>query len=784
MKIFVELDKKFKNRNQVLSKVSDIAVSKDIIYANHKQQLLEAFISRENEFSTAVGNEFAIPHAVSKHINEITIVYMRFDNDTKTGIKWDDKNRVKYAICLLIPEKDRNTEHVNILSKIATMLMDDKFTKLLKTSKDKKQIETLIKNVQKEEKKPAGTKAVKNSKTNILAITACPVGIAHTYLAAEKIEQAAAKKGYGCKVETHGSVGVKNEFTKSDIENADVVIIAADVGVDTSRFSGKKVYKTSIKSAVDNASGLIDKALKEGSLETSKSFKAGNIDTPEKKEGKIVKHLLTGVSYMIPFIIFGGLLIALAVGLGKAIYGDGNDAPEGSFLWYVLQFGVAAFGLMIPILGGYIAYSIAGRAAIAPAMIVSYIGNSPDLIYKIPGMVGEKPTPLGFIGAILFGIIIGYTVKWINTWRFHKNVQAIVPIFIIPIGVTLFYALLSTFVIAAPISWVMTKFGDALQKLFTNTSGDNIGVRVGVGIGMGFVIGAMAGFDMGGPINKIAFVTCSALITLDPSITNPMGMMAAAIPVAPLAMGVSTLVYRKRFDQQQKGLGISSLIMGCIGISEGAIPFAVADPKRVFIANIVGSGVAGAIAGALGVTCAVAHGGPIVGILGAVGGNFIGSGGVATGLGILFFFIAIIAGTIVDVLVYGLLFKLIKDNKEEKENKNKKQNSVKLWFKNVNSSISESSGIVWMRNNKKKVAFSIMVIIAGSMLIMGSAFVGVEANNIGNAIKAHSGAFPQMGMYGLFALILGFVTGLYAFIYSFTVFKKPIVEEKVKHVNA
>lgn len=770
MKILVELDKVFTNRNEALAHATDLAVRNHLIYANHKQSVLSAFLKREKEFSTAVGDEFAIPHAVSPYIKEVTIVYMRFHNSKNQGIKWDDKNHIKYAIFLLIPEKDRNSQHVNILSKIATMLMNDEFKHVLSTSKDKNKIINLIKDLQedKQEVKAISSKRTSGGK-NVLAITACPVGIAHTYLAAEKIEQAAQQKGMNCKVETHGSVGVKNTFTDAEINEADVIIIASDIGVDTQRFLGKKVYTTSIKAAVDNAQGLIDKAFQEGKVLANVNLAKGSIKDASKKEGKIVKHLLTGVSYMIPFIIFGGLLIALSLGIAKAIYGDDSSAPQGSMLWYIEKFGATAFGIMIAVLGGFIANSIAGRAAIAPAMIVSWIANSPDLIYKIPGLKLESPTPLGFIGAILFGIAIGYTVKWINSWRFHKNVQAIVPIFIIPIGVTLFYALMTTFIIGAPISFVMGQFNIAMTELFSNTSDNNIGVRIGVGIGMGFVIGAMAGFDMGGPINKIAFVTSSALLSLESPIQNPMGMMAAAIPVAPLAMGCATLVYRKRFDSQHKSLGISSLIMGFIGISEGAIPFAVSDPKRVFIANSIGSGVAGAIAGALGVTCSVAHGGPIVAVLGAVSGNFIGTGILATGLGILFFFVAVIVGVVVDVSMYGLLFKLIKDNKEEKLSKKlNKEANHKLSFKQKIANLPSS---IWLKNNHQLAAFISMVIFSVAMVIMGSTFVALNVDNFINAIN-HGEQFNAFSLYGIFGLVIGFITGLYTFIYYFTVFPK------------
>lgn len=778
MNIYVKLDIRLETQQEAFDKVVDYAIRDNIVDISNKQELVDAFIRRESEFSTSLGEGFAIPHAVSKNIDEIAIVYFRFKTKSNNGIKWDDKNFVKYAIFLMIPEAQRNSQHVEILSQIATKLLDNSFKNKLINSKSESEILNLLANVNanKQEQKQNDVIGNKGSK-NILAITACPVGIAHTYLAAEKIEQAAKSQGYNIKVETHGSVGVKNEFSKSDIENADLVIIASDIGIDTSRFVGIPIYEARVKEAVDNSNKLINDAFNKAIvLSSSDKFKKGNIDATSQKEGKIIKHLLSGVSYMIPFIIFGGLLIALSLGISKAIYGEGSSAPSGSILWYVEQFGAAAFGLMIPILGGFIANSIAGRAAIAPAMIVSFIANNTSLIFKLPG-IPSVDSPMGFIGAILFGIMIGYTVKWINTWKFHKNVAAIVPIFIIPLGVTIFYALLSSFVIAPPIAFVMSKFSESMKSLFTSTDHQSVGIRVGVGLGMGLVIGAMAGFDMGGPINKIAFVTCSALIS--EKIYNPMGMMAAAIPIAPLSMGIATLVYKNKFDKQQKSLGISAIIMGSIGISEGAIPFAVSDPKRVFISNVVGSSIAGGIAGALGVTNAVAHGGPIVGILGAVGGSFIGSESISTGLGIGFFFISIVVGTIVSVLVYGLLLKLIKDNKQEKVVI--KNNKFKVWFADLKSNISNSSFSQKFKLNRYIIGYSLMWILSISMLIMGTVFVCLDANNLKNAIQSHQ-APSTLCMYGLFGLLWGLVIAIYAGIYTPTILakkKEMVISNKI-----
>ena len=392
----------------------------------------------------------------------------------------------------------------------------------------------------------------------------------------------------------------------------------------------------------------------------------------EKSGSSVMKHILTGVSYMVPFVILGGICIALSVGLGKIIYGDQHGAVSGDFFYYLEKIGAAAFSLMIGALGAYIAYSIAGRAAIAPAFIVSIVANTADAIFPIGGI--NVSTAMGFIGSILFGLAIGYTVKWINTWNINKTVSAIMPIFVIPLGVGLFYGLLAVFVIGAPIGYVMDKFIWALQKAFSD---GNIGV--GVGIGIGILFGAMAGFDMGGPINKVAFLTCTALISS--KVYQPMGLLAAAIPVAPLGMGLCTLIFKRKFNENEKTLGISAIIMGMIGISEGAIPFAVSDPKRAIICNVVGSAVAGAIAGGFGVTCTAAHGGPIVGVLLAVSSDH--AGGLAWG--IPFFFLAILVGTLVTCFMYGFMKK--SSNADDSKSK---QSKVVFFKKNkINENVQQ-----------------------------------------------------------------------------------------------
>ena len=768
----IYLNEDISEMKNVLRFICKEAAKQKIINVGSEKEVFQSFINRENESTTGFEDGFAIPHAVSKSIIKPTVLFVRLKN----GVDWKslDNKPTKYIIALFIPFDQRSSSHMNVLSSIAVGLMDEKFKNILKTSNNKEEILSTFQNQIDFKKDVVVSSNQENFK--ILAITACPVGIAHTYLAAESIEKALVELNINGKVSTHGSVGIVNDFTDKEIKDAELIIIASDIGIDTSRFKGKRIYQTNIKSAISNSVKLVQISLEKAIIITSNEEESDNNAVENKLEKSyVVKHLLSGVSYMIPFIIFGGLLIALSLGLGKAIYTDGN-IPDNTFLFYLLKFGEVAFGLMIAILGGYIANSIAGRSAIAPAMIVSLIANNTSLIFPLPGIESVQ-TPLGFIGAILFGILIGYTVKWMNSWKIHRNLSSLMPIFIIPLGVTIFYALLSVFVIGAPIGFLMDKFGEAMSQVFKNNETSNIAVRVGVGIGMGLLIGMMAGFDMGGPINKIAFVMSAALLSTD--IQNPMGMMAAAIPVAPIAMGVSTLVYKKQFTKEQKGLGISAIMMGAIGISEGAIPFAIADPKRVFIANISGSAIAGAIAGATGVTGAVAHGGPIVALLGGISGNFIGEDSIMqTVWGILFFFIAIIIGIIVTVFVYGLLLKYVKNSKHSNI---EKENIFSLFKLKTKTFLLPILSMSIFKQNKKVIALSIMsvvtaiLVIAGISLLITSSLSG-ELSNFINAINnnelVEKPLFPISVMYGLFCQISGILLLIASIIYSFTVIKK------------
>lgn len=441
----------------------------------------------------------------------------------------------------------------------------------------------------------------------IVGVTKCPTGIAHTYMAAERLEKTAAKLGYEIKVETQGSQGTENKLTRKEIARADYVIIAADVSIDEpERFNGKKVFKTRIKPVLKNTENIFERleeeyfimggtdAAQECDLKDSDAENAGNmIEYSDKKESAdILGQLMNGASYMIPFVVVGGLLVSLSLSFGATTSPDGEVVSLG--IWdKVHQIGALAFTLMYPILAGFIAFSIAGRAALAPAMIGAMVAMNEEILGTKAGT--------GFMGCIIVGYFVGYLVKWMNSWHVVKEFKPMMPIFIIPLTGVITVSALFIFAIGKPVAMMMGVLNTMLVQLAANPSSAII---------LGIVLGAMIGVDMGGPVNKVAFffgVTSIAQGNL-----QIMGIVSTAIAVAPLSMGIAALIGKEKFTEEEKNAGFYTIFMGIIGISEGAIPFAASDPIHVLPAIIAGSAVTGAFSAACGVTSAVPHGGLVV----------------------------------------------------------------------------------------------------------------------------------------------------------------------------
>ena len=463
---------------------------------------------------------------------------------------------------------------------------------------------------------PTGGGNSEGKRVKLLAVTACPTGIAHTYMAAEKLAQAAESRGIDMKVETQGSIGAENVLDDNDVNTADGVIVAADKDVDLSRFAGKRVLKVGVAEGIHHPERLIEQVRsapvhEPGSTTTASSGVGG------KERSVAYKALMNGVSYMIPFVVVGGLLIAISLSLGGHTDPSGGLViPKDSFWMDVNNIGVIGFTLMVPILSGYIAYAIGDRPALVPGMIGGWIANT--------GSLYDSKAGAGFIGAIVTGFLAGYLVLWIKKVRVPKFVQPIMPIIVIPIVATTALGMFFIYVIGKPISWVFEHLTSWLSGM-TGTSA----------VLLGAILGLMIAFDMGGPVNKTAFLFGAGLIATGNQ--TVMGMCAAAIPVMPLGQGLATLIRKGLYTEQERETGLASLFMGCFGISEGAIPFAAARPAQVIPANMLGGAVAGAVAGVAGVKDAVPHGGPIVAVLGAVSG-------------VPMFFVAVVIGTVVTAL--------------------------------------------------------------------------------------------------------------------------------------
>ncbi|MGL5151819.1 MAG: PTS fructose transporter subunit IIC [Clostridium sp.] len=465
----------------------------------------------------------------------------------------------------------------------------------------------------------------------LLAITSCPVGIAHTYIAAEKLNKMAKKMNVEIKVETQGSTGAENVITEEDIKGADGVIIAADKSVSLERFEGMAIYECPITQAIKEPEKIIELFL-DGKVEKRKSSKLKSVDEAKKeiksKQPAFYKHLMGGVSYMIPVVVVAGLLIAIALAFGGQPTDGGIAIPDDSFWKKVEMLGGAGFTFMVPVLSGFIAYSIADRPGLVPGMIGGYVAAN--------GSFYGSEANAGFLGGIVTGFLAGYVAKGLKSIKVPNMIKPIMPIIIIPIITTLVTGLAFIFVLGGPITSVF----EGLTGLLSSLSGAS-------SIVLATILGAMVAFDMGGPVNKTAFLFGVAMITEGrPEI---MGPIAAAIAIPPIGMGIATFIGKKHYSQDEIDAGKASFAMGLCGITEGAIPFASVDPLRVIPSLVVGSVVGANIAMFTGVADRVPHGGPIVAVMGAVDN-------------VLMFFVAIIVGSLVTAVMVNYL-KRLRDNK-------------------------------------------------------------------------------------------------------------------------
>ncbi|WP_225788563.1 PTS fructose-like transporter subunit IIB [Pseudomonas sp. Marseille-P8916] len=451
-----------------------------------------------------------------------------------------------------------------------------------------------------------------SAQPRIVAVTACPTGVAHTFMAAEALQQAAQELGYLLTVETQGSVGARNPLPAEAIAAADVVLLAADIEVPTARFAGKRIYRCGTGVALKQARGILDKALAEGKVENAGDA-TGEAPKASEKSG-VYKHLLTGVSFMLPMVVAGGLLIALSFVFGIEAYKEPGTLPAA-----LMQIGgEAAFKLMVPLLAGYIAWSIADRPGLAPGMIGGLLAST----------LGA-----GFIGGIIAGFLAGYSAKAISRWaRLPSSLDALKPILIIPLLASLFTGLVMIYVVGQPVAAMLEGLTQFLDSMGTTNA-----------ILLGLLLGGMMCVDLGGPINKAAYAFSVGLLAS--SSYAPMAATMAAGMVPPIGLGIASFLARRKFALGEREAGKAALVLGLCFISEGAIPFAAKDPLRVIPASIAGGALTGALSMYFGCKLMAPHGGLFVLLI----PNAINHA--------LLYLLAILAGSLLTAVVYALIKK-------------------------------------------------------------------------------------------------------------------------------
>lgn len=585
--------------------------------------------AREEESTTGVGEGIAIPHGKCAAVNRPGLAAMVI----KDGVDFESLDGEPVTLLFLIAAPDtKDNVHLDVLSKLSMMLMDEEFTKNLRNASTAEEFLEIIDKAD-EEKKSVDerlsdiTKADDNQ-VKILAVTSCPTGIAHTYMAAEGLEKAAKAKNCYIKVETRGSGGAKNVLTDKDIEEADFIIIAADAKVPMERFDGKKLIERQVSDGINKADELIDLAIKgEAPVYRSGVRSDGEVKKTTEKKGighKIYTQLMNGVSHMLPFVVGGGILIALSFLIdGFAVDINSLSAAERSSFGSITdaarlfnEIGNVAFKFMLPVLAGFIAMAIGDR----PALAVGFVG----------GMMAANGTS-GFLGALVAGFAAGYIVLLLVKLcsKLPDALEKIAPVLIYPVVGILVMGLLMKFAVEPVMGYINTAMNNGLNSMGSGSR-----------IVLGLVLGGMMAIDMGGPFNKAAYVFGTASIA-----SGNYDMMASVMiggMVPPCAIALATIIFKNKFSKQERQSGPTNLIMGLAFITEGAIPYAAADPFRVIPACVVGSGVAGALSMAFKCTLMAPHGGIFV--VPVMGNKFM-------------YLLALVIGTAVSTVLLGILKK-------------------------------------------------------------------------------------------------------------------------------
>lgn len=629
----IDLNGKVTGKNETLDAMVALMAKSGKI--NDVEKYRKGVYAREEEGTTGIGEGIAIPHCKSDAVSRPGLAAMVI----KDGVDFDALDGEKVSLIFLIaaPNTEDNV-HLDVLSKLSVLLMDENFTSGLRNAKTVEEFLSVIdraeaeKDAEEEKKNSADTKNAAEEKNTengklILAVTGCPNGIAHTYMAAENIEKKAKELGCRVKVETRGSGGAKNVLTKAEIAEAACIIVAADTQVPMDRFAGRPVIQCKVSDGISKAEELLDRALN-GNVPLYQAKGSGQAaDSEEESDSvghQIYKHLMNGVSHMLPFVIGGGILIAIAFLIdGFAV--DLNSRPFdersnfGTITPMAAMFksiGGVAFGFMLPILAGFIAMSIADR----PGLAVGFIG----------GAIAANGTS-GFLGALVAGFVAGYLVRLLKKLfeKLPEGLEGIKPMLLYPVIGIFLIGVIMTYVVEPPIG--------ALNVMINNGLNSMNGAKA---ILLGALLGGMMSVDMGGPVNKAAYVFGTASIAAGNY--NIMAAVMVGGMVPPLAIALATMFFKNKFTEEERKAGPTNIVMGLSFISEGAIPFAASDPLRVLPSCIIGSAVAGALSMAFNCTLMAPHGGIFV---------FLTVGHP------LLYLISLAVGSVVGCVILGLLKK-------------------------------------------------------------------------------------------------------------------------------
>ena len=590
----IKLNASPKTKQEAIEELIDLQVKGGKIA--DREAYKEGILAREAMSTTAVGEGIAIPHAKSDAVKAPSLAAMTVPN----GVDYEAMDDEPSNLLFMIAAPNGGDVHLEVLSRLMTMLMDEDLKNKLLSAKDKNEFLKIIDDTE-TEKYPDEPKAVaeNDGRIRVLAVTACPTGIAHTYMAAEALENAGKKLGITVKAETNGSGGAKNVLTKEEIEACDGIIVAADKTVDMARFDGKKVIRTKVSDGIKIPKELIERiASGDAPVYHHTGAKAADESTDGESFGrKIYKHLMNGVSNMLPFTVAGGIFIALAF-LIDTIAGAPQDSNFGTYTALAAFFkniGGYAFSFMIPVLAGYIGKSIADRPGFLVGLVGGFLATTGSTFANIAGEV-----PSGFLGALLAGFAGGYIMLGIEKLCDHmpKSLNGIKPVLIYPLA-----GLGMIAVLMCAVNPFMGMINTGVSN-FLNNMGNTSKIVLGC------ILGGMMSIDMGGPFNKAAYVFGTAAIA-----SSGYDIMAAVMiggMVPPIAIALSTTFFKNRWTEEERKNGVVNYIMGLSFITEGAIPYAASDPIRVIPSCIVGAATAGGLSMAFNCTLMAPHGGIFV----------------------------------------------------------------------------------------------------------------------------------------------------------------------------